>query len=74
MPGIAVHHGRNEHWRHRRVVDIRRRDVRELVEEKARTAPIQTNRVLERISAMFIFAVDQDWIDRIRRGGSRNRR
>lgn len=50
-------------WRHRRVVDIRRREVRELVEHKARIAPIQANRVLQRISAMFTFAVDQDWIE-----------
>jgi integrase len=50
-------------WRHRRVADIRRRDVRELVEPKALTAPIQGNRVLERISALFTFAVDQDWIE-----------
>src|SRR5262245_59071246 len=50
-------------WRHRRVVDIRRRDVRELVEHKARIAPIQANRVLQRISAMFTFAMDQDWIE-----------
>jgi integrase len=41
----------------------RLRDVRELVEEKAQTAPIQGNRVLERISALFTFAVDQDWIE-----------
>ena len=50
-------------WRHRRVADIRRRDIRELVEQKAQTAPIQGNRVLERISALFTFAVDQDWIE-----------
>jgi integrase len=50
-------------WRHRRVADFRRRDVRELVEEKAQTAPVQGNRVLERISALFTFAVDQDWIE-----------
>ena len=50
-------------WRHRRVVDLQRRDVRELVERKARTAPIQANRVLQRISAMLTFAVDQDWIE-----------
>ena len=60
-------------WRHRRVADIRRRDIRELVEVKAQTAPIQGNRVLERISALFTFAVDQDWIEANRRGGSRNR-
>jgi integrase len=50
-------------WRHRRVVDLHRRDIRELVERKARTAPIQANRVLQRISAMLSFAVDQDWIE-----------
>lgn len=50
-------------WRHRRVVDLRRRDIRELVERKARTAPIQANRILQRISAMLTFAVDQDWIE-----------
>lgn len=50
-------------WRHRRVVDIRRRDIRELVDRKARTAPIQANRVLQRISAMLTFAVDRDWIE-----------
>lgn len=50
-------------WRHRRVVDLHRRDIRELVERKARTAPIQANRLLQRISAMLSFAVDQDWIE-----------
>ena len=50
-------------WRHHRVVDIRCRDIRELVDQKARTSPIQANRVLQRISAMFTFAVDQDWIE-----------
>ena len=49
-------------WRHRRVVDLHRRDIRELVERTARIAPIQANRVLQRISAMLSFAVDQDWI------------
>ena len=50
-------------WRHRPVRDIRRRNIRELVESKAQTAPIQGNRVLERISALFTFAVDLDWIE-----------
>jgi site-specific recombinase XerD len=49
--------------RYRPRADIRRRDVRELVEHKARIAPIQANRVLQRISAMFTFAVDQDWLE-----------
>ena len=33
------------------------------MEEKAGAAPIQANRVLERVSALFTFAVDQDWIE-----------
>jgi Arm DNA-binding domain len=37
-------------WRHRRVVDIRRRDIRELVEHKAVTSTIQANRVLQRLA------------------------
>jgi hypothetical protein len=66
-------------WRHRRVADIRRRDVRELVEQKAQTAPIQGNRVLDLISALFTFAVDQDWIEanpawRIKKPGSERSR
>ena len=31
-------------WRHRRVKDVTRREIRELVEKKARTAPIMANR------------------------------
>jgi integrase len=50
-------------WRNSRVVDLNRRDIRELVERKTRTAPIQANRVLQRISAMLSFAVDQDWLE-----------
>ena len=66
-------------WRHRRVADIRRRDVRELVEQKAQTAPIQSNRVLDRISALLTFAVDQDSIEanpawRIKKPGSERSR
>ena len=37
-------------WRHLRVVDVKRRTVRELVERKARHAPIMANRILSRIS------------------------
>ena len=33
------------------------------MEQKAQTAPIQSNRVFDRISALFTFAVDQDWIE-----------
>jgi hypothetical protein len=50
-------------WRHLRVLDLTRRDVRELVERKVRTAPIMANRILSRISAMLTFALEHDWIE-----------
>jgi integrase len=50
-------------WRHRRVADISRRDIRMLIDLKAETAPIMANRVLSRISRLFSFAVERDWIE-----------
>ena len=50
-------------WRHRRVQDISRRDIRLLVDRKAETAPIMANRMLARISRLFSFAVERDWIE-----------
>lgn len=50
-------------WRHKLVSELTRRDVRELVERKAKTAPVMANRILSRISRILNFAVEQDWID-----------
>ena len=65
-------------WRHRKVKDIARRDVRELVETIAERrlrkgttedgqeklgAPIMSNRVLALVKKMFNFALDREWID-----------
>jgi len=50
-------------WRHRRVQDIARRDIRLLVDRKAETAPIMANRILARVSRLFSFAVERDWIE-----------
>src|SRR5262245_15522717 len=50
-------------WRHRRVQDITRRDIRALVFRKAETAPVMANRMLARISRLFSFAVERDWIE-----------
>lgn len=50
-------------WRHRRVQDITRREIRELAEKKAETAPIMANRLLARISRLFSFAIERDWIE-----------
>jgi len=49
----------------RLLVDIRRRDVRELVEAIARkrNAPIMANRTLGVLSRMFNFALDREWIE-----------
>jgi len=65
-------------WRHRKVKDITRRDVRNLVEAIAERrlrkgttedgqeklgAPIMSNRVLALVKKMFNFALDREWID-----------
>jgi site-specific recombinase XerD len=50
-------------WRHRRLQDISRRDIRMLVDQKAETAPIMANRILARVSRLFSFAVERDWIE-----------
>ncbi len=49
----------------RLLTDIRRRDVRELVEDIARKrdAPIMANRTLGVLSRMFNFALDREWIE-----------
>ena len=46
-------------------MDIRRRDVRELVEAIARKrkAPVMANRTLGVLSRMFNFALDREWIE-----------
>lgn len=66
-------------WKHLRVLDLKRRDVRELVERKARHAPVMANRILSRISAMLTFAMEHDWIEsnpawRIRKPGDERSR
>lgn len=50
-------------WRHRRVQDMTRSDIRLLVDRKAETAPIMANRILARVSRLFSFAVERDWIE-----------
>jgi integrase len=48
-----------------RLIDIRRRDVRELVENIARKrdAPIMANRTLGVLCRMFNFALDREWME-----------
>lgn len=50
---------------HRLLTDIRRRDVRDLVEDIAnkRDAPAMANRTLGMLSRMFNYAVDREWLE-----------
>ena len=51
-------------WGDRCVKDIRRRDVRELLDRIVdRGSPIMANRILSVIRKMLNFALDQDWIE-----------
>jgi integrase len=49
-------------WRDVRVQDVTRKDIRALVQAKAETAPTMANRMLGRISRLFSFALERDWI------------
>lgn len=52
------------HWRHRKVREITRRDVRALIEAIAdRPAPVAANRTWALVSTMFNFAIARDWLD-----------
>jgi integrase len=51
-------------WRHLRPDEIRRPDVRQLVESVAdRGSPIQANRHLAIIRKIFNFAIERDWLE-----------
>ena len=50
-------------WGSRKVKDIQRRDVRELLDEIAARAPIMANRVLALVRKMFNFAIEHDWLE-----------
>lgn len=50
-------------WGPRRIKDIKRRDVRELLDEIAARAPIMANRTLALVRKMFNFAIEHDWLE-----------
>ena len=51
-------------WRHRKVLSLTRRDVRELIEGIAdRGSPIAANRYLALVRKMLNWAVSKDWLD-----------
>jgi integrase len=50
-------------WKHRAIADIRRRDVRDLLDPIAERAPVMANRALACVRKMLAFAVDREWIE-----------
>lgn len=50
-------------WGTRKVKEISRRDVRELLDEIGERAPIMANRVLALVRKMFNFAIERDWLE-----------
>lgn len=51
-------------WGNLKVKEIKRRDVRDLLDEiVARGAPIMANRTLALVRKMFNFAIERDWLD-----------
>ena len=50
-------------WGTRRLQDLKRRDVRELLDETAERAPIMANRTLALVRKMFNFAIEREWVD-----------
>ena len=50
-------------WGDRRIKDIKRRDIRELLDEVAARAPIMANRTLALVRKMFNFAIERDWLE-----------
>jgi integrase len=50
-------------WGSRKVKEITRRDVRDLIDDVAARAPIMANRVLALVRKMFNFGIERDWLD-----------
>src|SRR4029077_16106725 len=50
-------------WGTRKVKDISRRDVRELLDEIGDRAPIMANRVLALVRKIFNFGIERDWLE-----------
>ena len=50
-------------WGVRKVKDIRRRDVVNLLDDIADRAPIMANRTLALVRKMFNFAIERDWLE-----------
>lgn len=61
--GKKPHVGLVTRWGTRKVNDIKRRDVRELLDEIAARAPIMANRTLALVRKMFNFAIEHEWLE-----------
>lgn len=61
--GKKPHEPLVKRWGTRRIKDIKRRDVRELLEEIAGRAPIMANRTLALVRKMFNFAIEREWLE-----------
>lgn len=61
--GKKPHEPLVKRWGARRIKDIKRRDVRELLDEIASRAPIMANRTLALVRKMFNFAIEREWLE-----------
>ncbi len=61
--GKRPHIGLVKRWGTRKVRDLTRRDVRELLDEVAKRGPIMANRTLAIVRKVFNFAIERDWLD-----------
>jgi integrase len=59
--GKRPHEPLVKRWGHLKVVDIGRRDVRQLLDAIAERAPIMANRVLACVRKLFNYAIKTDW-------------
>jgi integrase len=50
-------------WGSRKVKEITRRDVRDLIDDIGARAPIMANRVLALVRKVFNFGIERDWVD-----------
>lgn len=50
-------------WKNTRAADVRRRDVIELIEKKAETAPIVANRLFELVRRVYNFGIRRDLVE-----------
>jgi integrase len=50
-------------WHDIQITDIKRKDIKELVRVKARTAPIMANRLLSLITKIFNWAVKEEYVE-----------